>query len=276
MVGGRDEMKLYKIGEISKLFKVSTDILRYYEREGILIPQKKGENGYRYYSSRQIWKIGTIRALRNLGVGLGEIKKHLDSRSIRKSSELIDFQLEVIEEKLSELQDLKKQLKHKREYLNRIKEEENYGVIREVFLLERRCYRRHNSVVTDWDIDLELKKLKHGADSSEEEHFAESKVGAVLSREGYEEGSYNRYSGTFLLEGQGDEILEGGSYLSLIFKGPYSQSEEYYNMIKRYIRKRDLRVAGDILELYKIDIYETEDENEFVTEIQVPVKENEK
>lgn len=269
-------MKLYKIGEISKLFKVSTDILRYYEREGILIPQKKGENGYRYYSSRQIWKIGTIRALRNLGVGLGEIKKHLDSRSIRKSSELIDFQLEVIEEKLSELQELKKQLKHKREYLNRIKEEENYGVIREVFLLERRCYRRHNSVVTDWDIDLELKKLKHGADSSEEEHFAESKVGAVLSREGYEEGSYNRYSGTFLLEGQGDEILEGGSYLSLIFKGPYSQSEEYYNMIKRYIRKRDLRVAGDILELYKIDIYETEDENEFVTEIQVPVKENEK
>ena len=269
-------MRLYKIGEISRLFKVSTDILRYYEREGLLIPQKKGENGYRYYSSRQIWKIGTIRALRNLGVGLTEIKEHLDSRSVKKSSELIEFQLGVIEDKLSELQDLKKQLRHKREYLNRIKEEENYGIIQEVFLSERRCYRRHNSVVTDWDIDLELKRLKHGADSSEEEHFAESKVGAVLSRESYEGMSDAKYSGTFLLEGKGDEILEGGSYLILIFKGPYSQSEEYYNMIKKYIRDRNLEVAGDILELYKIDIYETEDENEFVTEIQVPVKENKK
>lgn len=269
-------MKLYKIGEISKLFKVSNDILRHYEREGLLIPQKKGENGYRYYSNRQIWKIGTIRALRNLGVGLGEIKKHLDNRSINKSSQLIDFQLEVIEERLAELQDLKKQLKHKKEYLNRIKREENYGEIQEIDLPERRCYRRHNSVVTDWDIDLELKRLKYGADSTEDEHFAESKVGAVLSRKGYTEGKYTQYSGTFLLEGGGDEILAGGSYLSLIFKGPYSRSEECYEVLKEYIIEKDLKVAGDILELYKIDIYETEDENEFVTEIQVPVKENEK
>lgn len=273
---GEDRMKLYKIGEISKLFKVSNDILRHYEREGLLIPQKKGENGYRYYSNRQIWKIGTIRALRNLGVGLSEIKEHLDNRSVRKSYELIDFQLEVIEGKLIELQDLKKQLRHKREYLSRVRREENYGMIQEINLPERRCYRRHNSVVTDWDIDLELKKLKYGADSAEDEHFAESKVGAVLNREGYADDDYTRYSGTFLLEGSGDEVLVGGSYLSLIFKGPYSQSKDYYQMLKRYIREKNLRVAGDILELYKIDIYETEDENEFVTEIQIPVKENEK
>ncbi len=273
---GEDRMKLYKIGEISKLFKVSNDILRHYEREGLLIPQKKGENGYRYYSNRQIWKIGTIRALRNLGVGLSEIKEHLDNRSVRKSYELIDFQLEVIEEKLTELQDLKKQLRHKREYLSRVRREENYGMIQEINLPERRCYRRHNSVVTDWDIDLELKKLKYGADSAEDEHFAESKVGAVLNREGYDDDDYTRYSGTFLLEGSGDEVLVEGSYLSLIFKGPYSQSKDYYQMLKRYIREKNLRVAGDILELYKIDIYETEDENEFVTEIQIPVKENEK
>jgi len=269
-------MKLYKIGEISKLFKISTDILRYYEKEGLLIPQKKGENGYRYYSNRQIWKIGTIRALRNLGISLPDIKKHLDSRSIKKSSELIDFQLEVIEEKLLELQDLRGQLRHKKEYLKRIKEEENYGVVREVAIPERRCYKRHNSIVTDWDIDLELKKLKHGANSSEDEHFAESKVGTILNREAYDEGRYTNYSGTFLLGGSGDKGLEGGDYLSLVFKGPYSQAEIHYNMIKRYIEEKDLKIAGDILELYKIDIYETEDEKEFVTEIQVLVKVNEK
>ena len=48
--------KLYKIGEISKLYNISNDILRYYEKIGLLVPDIKKENGYRYYSEKQLWK----------------------------------------------------------------------------------------------------------------------------------------------------------------------------------------------------------------------------
>ena len=37
--------KLYKIGDISKLYNISNDILRYYEKIGLLIPDVRGENG---------------------------------------------------------------------------------------------------------------------------------------------------------------------------------------------------------------------------------------
>ncbi len=44
----------WTIGEVAKLFDVSTDTLRYYEKIGILSPHKNGDNGYRYYSYDEI------------------------------------------------------------------------------------------------------------------------------------------------------------------------------------------------------------------------------
>ena len=38
----------YKIGEIAALYGISTDILRYYEELGILVP-RRAPNGYRIY-----------------------------------------------------------------------------------------------------------------------------------------------------------------------------------------------------------------------------------
>jgi len=265
-------MKYYKIGEISKLYKISTDILRYYEKIGLLCPEKKEENGYRYYSASQIWKLGTIRALRNLDVGLDEIRKYLGERSIQKSSEMIDFQLKVIDKKLDELDELKNQLLYKKEYFKVLENNINYGEIEEVTFPSRRGFKRYKGVVTDWEIDLELKKLKYNANSSEGENFAQSKVGAIIKKKNFEEEKYLHYGGTFLLDRSGEEIIEEGRYLRLTFKGGYNMSPQWYKEIKKYMKRKGLAIAGEVLEIYKIDIYETDTEEEFITEIQVPVK----
>ena len=265
-------MKYYKIGEMSKLYNISTDILRYYEKEGILCPEKKDENGYRYYSASQIWKLGTIRALRNLGIGLDEIRKYLGGRSIQRSSEMIDFQLRVIDKKLNELEELKKQMIYKKEYFKVLENNINYGEIEEVNFPSRKGFKRYKSVVADWEIDLELKKLKYNANSSEGENFAQSKVGAIINKENFEKSRYLQYGGTFLLDKSGEEIIEEGRYLRLTFKGGYSVSPYWYKKIKKYMEKKNLTISGEVLEIYKIDIYETDSEEEFITEIQVPIK----
>ena len=59
--------------------------MRYYEKIGLLIPDVRGENGYRYYSESQLWKLNNIRSLRNLGVSLNEIIDFLNTRSIKKN-----------------------------------------------------------------------------------------------------------------------------------------------------------------------------------------------
>ena len=45
--------KYFKIGEISKLYHIGPDSLRYYEKIGILKP-KRGENQYRLYRTEEI------------------------------------------------------------------------------------------------------------------------------------------------------------------------------------------------------------------------------
>ena len=44
-------MKQYTIGDVSKRLGISRDSLRFYEKKGIITPQKL-ENGYRCYTMR--------------------------------------------------------------------------------------------------------------------------------------------------------------------------------------------------------------------------------
>ena len=266
-------MKLYKIGTISKLYNISTDLLRYYEKEGLIKPQEIKENNYRYYSAKQIWKLSTIRGLRNLGVSLGEIKKYIEKRSTKKSLELVDFQLGVIHEKLDELLELKKQLSSKKIYLQKILEDNKYNEITEIILPERRCYKKYNDIATDWEIDLELKKLTNTIDSEEGEYFAGTRGGAILRVDDYNNNKYNLYKGTFLMDSSGESLLKKGRYISLTFRGGYKEKNIYYENIKKYIEDNNLEIDEEILEIYKIDIHETDNEDEFVTEIQIKIKE---
>ena len=63
----------YKIGEISRLYGIGTDSLRYYEELGILKP-RRDQNGYRLYSLKDIYKLNVIRDLRLLDFSMEQIK----------------------------------------------------------------------------------------------------------------------------------------------------------------------------------------------------------
>ena len=105
--------KFYKIGDVSKIYNISTDILRYYEKIGLLIPDSRKENGYRYYSEKQLWKLSNIRNLRKLGVGLKEITEFLETRSITKTERDDRFSIRKIDKTIEQLLLLKVNLKIK-------------------------------------------------------------------------------------------------------------------------------------------------------------------
>jgi DNA-binding transcriptional MerR regulator len=68
-----------KIGEFSRLARVSVKALRLYDRLGLLKPVRTEElSGYRYYSSEQLPRLNAILALKDLGFSLEQIKRLLD------------------------------------------------------------------------------------------------------------------------------------------------------------------------------------------------------
>ena len=79
----------FKIGEISKLYGIGVDSIRYYEEIGIIKPQRS-ESGYRYYSIHDIWRLNVIRDLRSIGFTMEQIREYLDHHTVLSSISMLE------------------------------------------------------------------------------------------------------------------------------------------------------------------------------------------
>lgn len=71
---------MLKIGDFSKLSRISIRMLRHYDEIGLLVPERVEETtGYRYYSETQLPLAGRIGALRALGFSLAVTAEILHS-----------------------------------------------------------------------------------------------------------------------------------------------------------------------------------------------------
>nr|WP_132944598.1 MerR family transcriptional regulator [Tumebacillus sp. BK434] len=66
------------IKEIADKLQVSARAIRWYEQKGLIAPDKNEENGYRTFTENEAWRLQTIISLREVGMGIPEIKKVLD------------------------------------------------------------------------------------------------------------------------------------------------------------------------------------------------------
>ena len=66
---------MYKIGEFSRLSRITVKTLRHYDDEGLLKPATVDQfTGYRYYSAGQLPDLYQILSLKDLGLSLGQIR----------------------------------------------------------------------------------------------------------------------------------------------------------------------------------------------------------
>ena len=266
-------MKLYKIGEISRLYGISVDTLRHYEKLGILMPEYVGDSGYRYYSNRQIWQLNIIRTLRQLGVSLPEIRAYLSHRTLDNSQALIEFQLTTIQQKLDELTNLKKALEERQYYFQESKTI-TPGEITLKRLPARHAWIERREVSNIWDIDRQHKEIELNIENPQLSYFAWGRAGAFISEQDFHSNQHTRYCGSFILDPLASQHIDAADYLCMHFSGEYHSTnvDRQYFKLKDYMRSHSLAIAGEVVEIYKLDIHETDNEQEYLTEIQIPVQ----
>lgn len=94
--------KKISINQVEKQTGVSKRNIRFYEKEGLLLPKRDSGNGYRVYDEADIWRIKVIKMLRMLDMPIEEIKKVLEED--RPLSEAVENQQRELERKAKELQ----------------------------------------------------------------------------------------------------------------------------------------------------------------------------
>jgi DNA-binding transcriptional MerR regulator len=71
---------VFRIGEFSRIARVSCRLLRYYDELGLLQPaHTQGGSGYRFYSAAQLTQLNRILVLRDLGLSLEQIARLLEA-----------------------------------------------------------------------------------------------------------------------------------------------------------------------------------------------------
>ncbi len=84
-------MKKYKIGEIAKILGTTTQTLRFYEQEGIVVP-KKSENGTRYYTEADIVRLMAFKRFRLSEFTVQDVARHFKKGNLQKLTEQLEEQ----------------------------------------------------------------------------------------------------------------------------------------------------------------------------------------
>lgn len=256
----------YRIGEISRLYQISTDSLRYYEELGILTPQR-ATNGYRRYHIRDLWRLNVIRDLRELGSSMGTIKDYLDNRSLASTEALLHRELEMIQERIQDLETLRADICERLTTIQDAKEKQ-LDRIEEVRLAPRHCFRIHSPYQLDDEMEPLIKELLNKS-GQRTWIIGNNRTGSIIPLENILAGRYQDYSDVFLLDKNGDDTLPGGLYLTICYQGLCAQNTQYIPKLLAYAFEHGLTPQGGALELIWSDIHQSDDENEFITELQL-------
>lgn len=69
----------YRIGDIARFLGISTESIRFYEREGLVHPIKDETNGYRGYTAENIYELLDVIFYRKIDLHIEEIREILQS-----------------------------------------------------------------------------------------------------------------------------------------------------------------------------------------------------
>jgi DNA-binding transcriptional MerR regulator len=106
-------MLKYKIGDVSKILGISPDLVRYYEKKGVVSPVKDESNDYRYYGTRDTNFLIDCLFYKNFGFSIEETAELVRSCSMEEITRRFRQSEEVLEETIRREQLL---LRRSREY----------------------------------------------------------------------------------------------------------------------------------------------------------------
>lgn len=268
---------MLKIGEFSKLSRCSIRMLHHYDEIGLLAPVSVDPfTGYRYYAESQLHAVSRIAALRDMGFGLSAIREMLDCGSIEALARRMDAREAEL---LAQAEETNRQLERLRAARRRLKEDENmqYDVVLKT-LPERKaaCVRMtipsYECVGMLWSTLVgETEPLKLVPDEPcycavvfHDRDYKESDVDVEAQktvRGDYPDTEHVRF-----------KILPAVTYASAVVKGPYHQINDANAAVAAWVRDNHYTFEGSAFNIYHVSPHETQNAEEFVTEVCYPVR----
>jgi len=98
-----------KIAEVSELYGISLDTLRYYERIGLIPPINRNKSGIREYSEIDLKRLEFIKCMRSAGLPVEVLTEYIKlvqqgDQTIEARKEILKEQRELLVSRMKEMQ----------------------------------------------------------------------------------------------------------------------------------------------------------------------------
>lgn len=98
-----------RIAEVSKMYDISADTLRYYERIGLLEHVQRNESGIRDYSEADCARIQFIKCMRGASVSIEALIEYMQlfaegDSTVAARKALLEEQRDLVQERINEMQ----------------------------------------------------------------------------------------------------------------------------------------------------------------------------
>lgn len=263
---------MYKIGELSSLSKVTVKAIRYYEEEGLLAPTIIDSNtNYRYYDINKLEELKYIVSLRELGLSIKDIKKVISGSDIK---EILNNQRNLIETQIDNYTKTLSKINIFLEDIN-MSSEIVLKVVPEYYTYYRDGLIEDFSKITDFVLESGVlcKELNPNLLCHKDGYCFIS----YLDNEYKEKNIKIRYQEAVNSLGvEGNDIrfmkLESQRVVSIMHHGSYSNLRESYLKLLKHIEDNHFEIIDSPRECYIDGCWNKENENEYLTEIQFPIK----
>ena len=281
---------MFKIGDFSRLTRVSVKMLRHYDELGLLKPTSVDTaTGYRYYSADQLPRLNRIIALKDLGFSLDQIGKlieeNLHSDEIKG---MLRLRLAEVEQQLSVEQARLAQVATRLHYIEHEGRSPTYDIVvrqipSQMMAVIRQTVDNPGQPITMLFDEIEAYVARYGArafsspctiyhDLEYREECLDVEVAVPIK--GY------------IPDSERVEIREipGATMACVVYMGSYERNVEVLHALLNWTQTHHYQIAGPIREVYLRfgaddaealrlpEAFLTDNWQSYVTELQLPIE----
>lgn len=281
---------MFRIGEFSKLCGLSADTLYHYEKHKILIPMSVDQfTGYRYYDASQIVTVNKILALKDAGFSLTEISTLIkDKTSLQLLIEMLENKAQLLASAL-EVEYNRLERLHTNIFLIK-----NGGIpqMNEIIIktVESILVASTRKVITKISFDENLEQMWPTVNNYINEKGIKRTIPCLMI---YHSGWWDinelnlNYDEQTLdievvepvtksFEGNGEvrvyELPKIDKMACIVHHGSFSTIGKTFDALFEWIRQNNYVADGPIREIYHKGDWVTDNPNEYITELQIPIK----
>lgn len=269
---------MIKIGDFSKLSRLSIRVLRHYDEIGLLKPVMIDEqNGYRFYEEWQLERANRIVALKQIYLNLDTIKTILDhDEDTSLLLEYLNVQDCVITEKLEKAREQQQLIDTMIKQLNR-DHPLVYQIIRKEYPSQTVVSLR-NTIPTYEDESMLWSQMMVELGDQTLDYANPCNARAIFHDEEYRDQDVDvEVQMSVNKMGQNTDWIrfkttQAQVVASTILKGSYEQVGAVNEAILQWVQNNHYTFDGPMFNIYLVGPNETEDPNEWVTEVCFPIK----